>query len=219
MTEEVRIKMLEGQVRNLRRITYVSGLILAAGLVLAATGVQRVPDVMQAKKFEVINANGQVVVQMASNATGGGVVSTWNTKDIRAVMDTGFSTVSPNTPAAPTPRPTPPAADPSKAIDALKVSEEFGNNKLAAETKYKRMGAFTLTGKFFGFTDVMDVGYNSTPVILLDEDTNWEHPSVAVQGLDRSFLETLNKGGKVTVKVRFRMISEMMEMPVFMVVR
>ena len=39
---------------------------------MAAKGIQEVPDVIQAKKFEVVNDSGKVIVEM-SNLQGGGV--------------------------------------------------------------------------------------------------------------------------------------------------
>ena len=71
MNDTSRIESLEGQVRTLKRIfATLFGLVIAAGL-LAATTLQAIPDVVQAKKFEVLNEDGQVVVQLASNSAGG----------------------------------------------------------------------------------------------------------------------------------------------------
>ena len=63
---------LRNQVRTLKRIVYgACGLMLVGGL-LAATTLQSVPDVIQAKKFEVVNDDGKVIVEL-SNLEGGGV--------------------------------------------------------------------------------------------------------------------------------------------------
>ncbi len=49
---------LRSQVRTLKRVVYgACGPLLVGGL-LAATSLQSVPDVIQAKKFEVVNDEG-----------------------------------------------------------------------------------------------------------------------------------------------------------------
>ena len=48
------ITELRNQVRTLKRIVYGFGCLLVAGIVVGATSLQTVPDVIQAKKFEVI---------------------------------------------------------------------------------------------------------------------------------------------------------------------
>ncbi len=111
------------------------------------------------------------------------------------------------------------SVDPSQAIDAMAIMKEFANNKLAADSKYKKMGEFVLTGKFSDFGEVVNSSYTAYPVTFLDDEENFEHPAIAVQGLSRSYLESLNKGDQVTVKVKFVMVSEMMECPVFKVVK
>ena len=64
MTESARIASLEAQVRTLKRMLFgVFGLVVA-GSVLGATSLQTVPDVIQAKKFEVVDANDQVIMSM-----------------------------------------------------------------------------------------------------------------------------------------------------------
>ena len=72
MQNEERINGLETQVRTLKRIVYGFGCLLVAGIVVSATSVQTVPDVIQAKKFEVVNDEGKVIVEL-SNLKGGGV--------------------------------------------------------------------------------------------------------------------------------------------------
>ena len=53
---------LRNQVRTLKRVVYgACGLLLVGGL-LAATSLQSVPDVIQAKKFQVVNDEGLAVV-------------------------------------------------------------------------------------------------------------------------------------------------------------
>jgi hypothetical protein len=77
------INELRNQVRTLRRMLFgVFGLVVVGGL-LAATTLQSVPDVIQAKKFEVVNAEGKVVVRMDSvlhQGTHYGFVTTLNGK-------------------------------------------------------------------------------------------------------------------------------------------
>ncbi len=72
MQNEERINGLETQVRTLKRIVYGFGCLLVAGVVVSATSLQTVPDVIQAKKFEVVNDEGEVLVEL-SNIAGGGV--------------------------------------------------------------------------------------------------------------------------------------------------
>ncbi len=100
----------------------------------------------------------------------------------------------------------------------MTVSKEFGDHKPAAETKYRRMGEFVLVGKYHDIGEVMSSNYDTITVVMLDEDTNWENPSIAVQNLKRSFIETLNKGQTVRVKVKYRMNCELTDTPVFQAV-
>ena len=72
MSTDTRIESLETQVRTLKRMLFgVFGLVVVGGL-LAATSLQSVPDFIQAKKFEVVNDEGKVIVEL-SNLKGGGV--------------------------------------------------------------------------------------------------------------------------------------------------
>jgi len=72
MTESARIASLETQVRTLKRMLFgVFGLVVA-GAVLGATSLQTVPDVIQAKQFEVVNDQGKILVGLG-NFPGGGV--------------------------------------------------------------------------------------------------------------------------------------------------
>ena len=83
MTTDTRIESLETQVRTLKRMLLgVFGLVIVGGL-LAATTLQSVPDVIQAKKFEVVNDAGKVVVELESvlhQETHYGLVTTLNSK-------------------------------------------------------------------------------------------------------------------------------------------
>ena len=66
------ITELRNQVRTLKRIVYGFGCLLIAGLAVGATSMQTVPDVIQAKKFQVVNDDGKVIVEL-SNQVGDGV--------------------------------------------------------------------------------------------------------------------------------------------------
>ena len=68
------ITELRNQVRTLKRIVYGFGCLLVAGVVVSATSLQTVPDVIQAKKFEVVNDEGKVVASFYANM-GGGMLS------------------------------------------------------------------------------------------------------------------------------------------------
>ncbi len=63
MQNEERINVLETQVRTLKRIVYGFGCLLVAGIVVGATSLQTVPDVIQAKMFEVVNSYGTVIAK------------------------------------------------------------------------------------------------------------------------------------------------------------
>ncbi len=67
MQNEERINGLETQVRTLKRIVYGLGCLLVAGVVVSATSLQTVPDVIQAKKFEVVDKSGKAVTTLDAN--------------------------------------------------------------------------------------------------------------------------------------------------------
>ena len=71
MQNEERINVLETQVRTLKRIVYGFGCLLVAGVVVSATSLQTVPDVIQAKKFEVVNDEGKVFAAIGASKYGG----------------------------------------------------------------------------------------------------------------------------------------------------
>ena len=64
------ITELRYQVKILKRIVYGFGCLLIAGVVVSATSVQTVPDVIQAKKFQVVNDEGKVIVELSNLAAG-----------------------------------------------------------------------------------------------------------------------------------------------------
>lgn len=85
MPDMSRIESLEAQVRSLKRMLVgVFGLVVVGGL-LAATSFQGVPDVIQAKKFEVLNGEGQSVVLLSANNSGG-LFEVRNGKGVRLVQ-------------------------------------------------------------------------------------------------------------------------------------
>ncbi|MFT4592782.1 MAG: hypothetical protein ACI9JK_000481 [Phycisphaerales bacterium] len=92
MQNEERIYGLENQVRTLKRIVYGFGCLLVAGIVVGATSLQTVPDVIQAKKFEVVNDEGKVVASFYANM-GGGMLSVSN-KDGEVVVGLGSDEVN-----------------------------------------------------------------------------------------------------------------------------
>ena len=92
MSTDTRIQSLETQVRTLKRMLFgVFGLVLVGGL-LAATSMQSVPDVIQAKKFQVVNEEGKVVASFYSNM-GGSMLSVSN-KDGEVVVGLGSDEVN-----------------------------------------------------------------------------------------------------------------------------
>ena len=83
------ITELRNQVRTLKRIVYGFGCLLVAGIVVGATSLQTVPNVIQAKRFEVVNDEGKVFVLISGLTTqpnsiksqqSGGIISTYNSQ-------------------------------------------------------------------------------------------------------------------------------------------
>ena len=70
MQNEERINGLETQVRTLKRIVYGFGCLLVAGIVVGATTLQTVPDVIRAKVFQVVNDDGVVVASFKARNRG-----------------------------------------------------------------------------------------------------------------------------------------------------
>jgi len=65
------ITELRTQVRTLKRIVYGFGCLLVAGVVVSATSLQTVPDVIQAKRFDVVNNEGKRVAVLGADKDGG----------------------------------------------------------------------------------------------------------------------------------------------------
>ena len=89
MQNEERINGLENQVRTLKRIVYGFGCLLVAGVVVSATSVQSVPDVIQAKAFSVVNDEGDPLVglgYMTANGVDNGAIVLGNSKQQPLVL-------------------------------------------------------------------------------------------------------------------------------------
>ncbi|MCP4833438.1 MAG: hypothetical protein GY895_01620, partial [Phycisphaera sp.] len=65
-TLEQDVRTLQSQVRRQRRWNITLGAVVVVGGLMAATGVRSVPDVIQAKRFEMVNDEGKVLVMMNS---------------------------------------------------------------------------------------------------------------------------------------------------------
>ena len=78
---EVEFRTLQNQMRRQRRWNIALGALVVVGGLMAATSARSVPAVIQAKKFEVVNDAGEVIVQMNSvvhEGTDYGFVTTRN---------------------------------------------------------------------------------------------------------------------------------------------
>jgi len=78
MQNEDRIYILETQVRSLKRIVCLVCCLLVAGVAISATQSQGVPNVIQAKSFEVVNDDGTAIVQLSRTTAGLGTIRTMN---------------------------------------------------------------------------------------------------------------------------------------------
>ena len=66
-----RLTMLERRVRCYQRLTLALGLVLVIGISLGAVPLPPVADVLQARRFEVVDETGRVVVAAYATAVGG----------------------------------------------------------------------------------------------------------------------------------------------------
>ena len=89
------ITELRNQVRTLKSVVYGLGCLLVAGIVVGATSLQTVPDVIQAKKFEVVDDDGKVFVLISGSTTQsnsnkshqeGGIISTYNSQGEKLIL-------------------------------------------------------------------------------------------------------------------------------------
>lgn len=78
------ITELRNQVRTLKRIVYGFGCLLVAGIVVGATSMQTVPDVIRAKSIQVVNDQGKIVAGLIATPTGGSVAISNNAGEILA---------------------------------------------------------------------------------------------------------------------------------------
>jgi|GEM_PF-6602602 len=96
-TLEEEVRTLQTQVRGQRRWNIALGalgalgaLVVGGGL-MAATSSRSVPDVIQAKKFEVVNDEGKVLVRLGANVDGNGLVKTQNGKGQTLVVLSSYT--------------------------------------------------------------------------------------------------------------------------------
>ena len=61
---ENQLRVQQSQVRRQRRWNIALGAVVVVGGLMAATGVRSVPHLVQAKKFEVVDHNGKVLVEI-----------------------------------------------------------------------------------------------------------------------------------------------------------
>ena len=66
-----RLQTLERRIRRYQRLTLALGLVLVMGVSLAARGTASVTDVLQTKRFEVVDEVGKVVVAAYATTVGG----------------------------------------------------------------------------------------------------------------------------------------------------
>ena len=77
-TTEERMETLEKQVRRQRRWNIALGVVVVVGGLMAAKGIQEVPDVIRAKSFEVVDQSGKILMGLGVNKAGGGILSAFN---------------------------------------------------------------------------------------------------------------------------------------------
>ncbi len=82
---EEEFRALQRQVRRQRRWNVAFGTVVLVGGLMAATGERSIPDVIQAKAFEVVNEGGTAIVELGSNKDGNGAVTTRNDRGGRLV--------------------------------------------------------------------------------------------------------------------------------------
>ncbi len=85
------IDELRNQVRNLKRMLFGFLALVVSGSLLAATSLQPVPDVIQAKKFEVVDSTGKTAITLSSKK-GGGIVRINNDRGEQVAVLESFGT-------------------------------------------------------------------------------------------------------------------------------
>ena len=80
------INELRNQIRTLKRVLYTLCSVGVLGGLLAATNLNSVPDVIQAKKFEVVNDEGKIQAMLFADPGGGALgISNKDGKPVAAV--------------------------------------------------------------------------------------------------------------------------------------
>ena len=69
-TQQSEIDVLKVQIKTLKRMCYGFGCLVVAGIALAATSMQGVPDVIEAKAFYVVNDEGKCVISLDQSEGG-----------------------------------------------------------------------------------------------------------------------------------------------------
>ena len=95
------ITELRNQVRTLKRVVYGFGCLLVAGIVVGATSLQTVPDLIQAKRFEVINSKGKPCVVLDSMFDGGKLDIYDHNDDWSIMMSSVINPLTPDGPPTP----------------------------------------------------------------------------------------------------------------------
>ena len=67
MSTDSRIELLETQVQKLKQVLFGALSLIIAGGLLAATAVQGVPDLIQAKEFRVVDETGSTRCQISAD--------------------------------------------------------------------------------------------------------------------------------------------------------
>jgi len=88
---EEEFRTLQRQVRRQRRWNIALLAIVAGGGLMAANGVRTLPEVLQAKKLEIVNDEGTAIVELGANRAGNGAVTTRN-EDGRRLVRLGATT-------------------------------------------------------------------------------------------------------------------------------
>ena len=78
---EQEVRTLQKQVRRQRRWNIALGALVVVGGLMAATAERSVPEVVQAKKFEVVNDEGKVLVILQSHSLGGDSLGSITTRN------------------------------------------------------------------------------------------------------------------------------------------
>ena len=89
---ETRISKIEHQVRFLRRIIAFLIILLVAGVSYGVTAP--IPEVIQARRFEVVNQNGRNLVFVGESVNGSGIIQIFQEKGEGSISLLGVSSKS-----------------------------------------------------------------------------------------------------------------------------